>query len=172
MTALTYTDVGRTAPGSELPSGYRHVLRRVRAGSGASAFSSVVETMREWGIHRGAGLRVRADAPPAVGVRFATGLGLGPVRVWVPCEVVWVREEPRFYGYGFGTLPGHPEIGEEAFSVAWGDDDAVWFDVRAFSRPASWFVRLGRPVADLLQDRVSDRYAAAAVPRPGAPIKE
>ena len=165
MTGPTYDEVGRTAPGSELPSGYRHVLRRVRVGSGSATFSSVAETMREWGIHRGAGLRVRADGPPAVGARFATGLGLGPLRAWVPCEVVWVRSEPRLYGYGFGTLPGHPERGEEAFSVTWAPDDAVWFDVRAFSRPANWFVRLGRPVADLLQDRVSDRYAAAATPR-------
>jgi uncharacterized protein (UPF0548 family) len=165
VTALTYVEVGRTAPGADLPPGYRHVLRRVRAGSGAAAFASVAAIMRDWGIHRGAGLRVRADGPPAVGTRFGTGLGLGPVRVWVPCEVVWVRSEPRLYGYGFGTLPGHPERGEEAFTVSWEPDDAVWFDVRAFSRPASWFVRLGRPVADLLQDRVSDRYAAAATPR-------
>ena len=47
--------------------------------------------------------------------------------------------------------------------VTWAPDDAVWFDVRAFSRPDNWFVRLGRPVADLLQDIVSDRYAAAAL---------
>jgi uncharacterized protein (UPF0548 family) len=172
VTGPTYTEVGRTAPGQDLPPGYRHVRRRVRAGDGAGAYAAVVATMRDWGIHRGAGLRVCADAPPAVGTRFATGIGLGPVRLWVPCQVVWLRDEPRLYGYGFGTLPGHAERGEEAFTVTWDADDAVWFEVRAFSRPASWYARLGRPVADLLQDVVSDRYAAAATRRPPAPIKE
>jgi uncharacterized protein (UPF0548 family) len=164
VTVLTYAEVGHTAPGVELPSGYRHVLRRRRAGEGAEAYGAIVATMRDWGIHRGAGLGVRADAPPAVGTRFASGIGLGRVRLWVPCQVVWLRDEPRLYGYGFGTLPGHPERGEEAFTVTWGADDAVWFGVRAFSRPASWYARLGRPVADLLQDVISDRYAAAAAP--------
>jgi uncharacterized protein (UPF0548 family) len=163
MSDLTYAEVGRTESGDDLPAGYRHVRRRVRAGEGPDAFAAVGAVMRDWGIHRGAGLRVRADGPPSVGVGFATGLGVGPLRVWVPCRMVWVREEPRRYGYGFGTLPGHPERGEEAFMVTWAPDDAVWFDVRAFSRPANWFVRLGRPVADLLQDIVSDRYAAAAL---------
>jgi uncharacterized protein (UPF0548 family) len=161
---FTYSDVGRTSPGAELPAGYRHVLRRARVGSGEPAFAAVASSMREWGIHRGAGLRVRADGPPAEDVRFATGIGVGPLRLWVPCRVVWVCDEPRRYGYGFGTLPGHPARGEEAFLVTRAADDEVWFEVRAFSRPASWYARLGRPAANLLQDRVTDRYAAAALP--------
>ena len=37
----------------------------------------------------------------------------------------------------------------------------MWFEIRAFSRPATWWVRLGNPVAKLVQSRVTDRYAKA-----------
>jgi uncharacterized protein (UPF0548 family) len=74
---------------------------------------------------------------------------------------VWVVDEPGRYGFGFGTLPGHVETGEEAFLLTTSPDGEVWFEVRAFSRPAKWWVRLGAPVARLVQSRVTDRYAAA-----------
>jgi uncharacterized protein (UPF0548 family) len=118
--------------------------------------------MRDWRVHRDAGLRLRVAAGPAVGTEFATGIGVGPLRLWAPCRVVWLRDEPGLYGYGFGTLPGHPARGEESFAVTLDDEDRVWFSLRAFSRPATWYARLGRPVAELLQDAVTDRYVRAA----------
>jgi uncharacterized protein (UPF0548 family) len=36
---------------------------------------------------------------------------LGPIRV--PCRVVYVLDEPERRGFAYGTLPGHPESGEE-----------------------------------------------------------
>ena len=37
------------------------------------------------------------------------GVGVGPMRLWAPCRVVWVIDEPRRYGYGYGT--GYPSYG-------------------------------------------------------------
>jgi uncharacterized protein (UPF0548 family) len=65
-------------------------------------------------------------------------------------------------GYGFGTLPGHPEHGEEAFLVTRDAGGRAWFEVRAFSRPATWYARLGGPVTHRFQDRVTDGYVSAA----------
>ena len=93
---------------------------------------------------------------------FQSGSGIGRLRLWVPCRVVWVRDEPDTYGYGFGTLPGHPEHGEEAFLVSHDTAGRAWFEVRAFSRPATWYARLGGPVTRRFQDRVTDRYVSAA----------
>ena len=77
--------------------------------------------------------------------------------------------EPDRVGFAYGTLPGHPERGEELFAVSLGDDDHVRLEVRAFSRPATWWVRLGAPVGRRVQDRITDRYVAALSPRsPGA----
>ena len=79
-----------------------------------------------------------------VGV-LARALGL-----WVlnACRVVYVVEEeepvPRF-SFAYGTLPEHAESGEERFQVEWREDDSVWYDILAFSRPNQLFARLAYP---------------------------
>ena len=79
----------------------------------------------------------------------------------IPCRVIYVADEPTVRGFGYGTLPGHPETGEEAFFVVLKDDGEVRFQLRAFSRPASFFVRLGGPISTLVQRFASDRYVQA-----------
>ncbi len=171
LTDLTYAEVGATQSG-ELPPGYRHVRRRADLGP-SEAYPRVVAGLRAWGVHRGAGIAVRAASEPAVGVHFAAGLGVGPLRLWVPCTVVWMRDDAHGYGYGFGTRPGasrsatpaepaHAALsGEEAFEVTLRPDGRMWLEIRAFSRPSSWYARWGGPLTRLLQDRVTDRYVLA-----------
>ncbi len=76
-------------------------------------------------------------------------VGLGPFTV--PCEVVYVIDEPMRAGFGYGTLPGHQEKGEEAFLVERDLEDQVWFTVVAFSRPAKWPTIVAGPLAVLVQ---------------------
>jgi uncharacterized protein (UPF0548 family) len=113
-------------------------------------------------MHRGAGLAVLAAPPrPAVGEVVVTRLGppvLGPT---APCRIVYVVDEPRRRGFGYGTLAGHPASGEEAFLIEWANDDGVYLVIRAFSRPATMTARLGGPVARRIQDFVTDRYVRA-----------
>ncbi|CAM5304941.1 hypothetical protein SMICM304S_05948 [Streptomyces microflavus] len=54
-------------------------------------------------------------------------------------------------GFGYGTLSGHPEIGEECFVVDLAEDGTVWFTVMAFSRPAVWYARLAGPIVPQVQ---------------------
>jgi uncharacterized protein (UPF0548 family) len=155
---MTYPEVGATR-GEPLPTGYRQVRRRVLLGSGAAVFRAAADGLAHWQMQRGAGLAVRASAPvAAMGVRIASGAGAGPLRLWAPCVVVWVVDEARRYGYGYGTLPAHPEIGEEAFEVSLDEAGQVWFELRAFSRPGRWYMRLAGPLGHLVQDRITDRY--------------
>lgn len=159
---LTYPEVGATSS-DDLPPGYRHVRREVTVGTGPETFAAVVAGVKSWHIHRHAGLRLRPTSPaPAAGAAFTATLRLLLIPLRIPCRVVWVHEQPSHYGYGFGTLPGHPEAGEEAFLVSLADDGRVWFTIRAFSRPVTWYARLGGPVTRWLQDRVTDRYVRAA----------
>ncbi len=60
-----------------------------------------------------------------------------------------------------GTLPGHPERGEEAFVVSRGPDAAVTFTVTAFSRPASALAMLAGPLGRAVQSRITGRYLEA-----------
>ncbi len=162
MSGFTYAEPGATRDPDHLPAGYRHVRRRRPIGHGAAAFRAAAEGLATYGVQRLAGLRVRASAVRiSVGVDVTVGIGVGPLRLWAPARVVWVDDEPTRYGWAYGTLPGHPERGEEAWTVEIDAAGRVWCDVRAFSRPAAWYARLGGPAARWLQDRVTDRYVAA-----------
>ncbi len=82
-----------------------------------------------------------------------------------PVRVVYVIDEPQRKGFGYGTLPGHPQDGEESFIVSQRDDGSVWLTVRAFSRPSSrkwWAVY---PALRVAQEILTRRYLRAlAVP--------
>jgi uncharacterized protein (UPF0548 family) len=160
---LTYAEVGATRD-SDLPDGYRRIRARALVGRGPHVFAAAVRGLRSFDMQRGAGLRVRTDAPGVeVGAEVAMGMGVGPVRLWAPCRVVWVIDEPRRYGYGYGTLPGHPESGEEAFLVSLDEQEFVRLEIRAFSRPVRWFARWSGPAETLVQDWATDRYRASLV---------
>ncbi len=79
----------------------------------------------------------------------------------VPVRVVYVIDEPLRKGFGYGTLPGHPETGEEAFIVEYRDDDSVWLTIRAVSRPSSWIFWVGYPIVRLMQAIYTSRYERA-----------
>ena len=89
----------------------------------------------------------------------AVELRLGPIKV--PCRVVYVVDEPTRQGFAYGTLPGHPERGEEALVIDRNDDGSVSFSVTAFSRHATLLTRLGGPVGRLAQNFVTERYLGA-----------
>lgn len=160
VAAVTYAEVGATR--AELPGGYEHLRGRVRLGDGPAAFATAVTAVRTWELHRRAGLVVAASSesvePDAV---VALGVRAGPVWVLAPCRVVWVTDEPGRWGFAYGTLPGHPERGEEAFVVVRDEDAAVWLELTAFSRPAWPLARVLAPVARRRQRRITGAYLHA-----------
>jgi uncharacterized protein (UPF0548 family) len=70
---------------------------------------------------------------------------------------VYTVEEADRRGFAYGTLPGHPESGEEAFTVVLTGTGDVRIRIRAFSRPASLVARAGRPFTRLIQQYATDR---------------
>ncbi|MFB2582106.1 DUF1990 family protein [Herbiconiux sp. P15] len=84
-----------------------------------------------------------------------------------PVRVVYLVEEPGRRGFAYGTLPGHPESGEESFVVEHLSDDSVWIVIRAFSRPSTWFYRLGYPALRFMQARATRRYLRSLSPARG-----
>jgi uncharacterized protein (UPF0548 family) len=85
-------------------------------------------------------------------------LPLGPVTVSAPVRVIYVVDDPACRGFAYGTLPGHPERGEEAFLVEQEQDGSVWLTVKAFSRPANLGWWLLAPVIMVVQARMTARY--------------
>ncbi|XVU23048.1 DUF1990 family protein [Actinoplanes sp. CA-054009] len=154
---LTYREVGATRD-EVLPGGYGHVSRDVRIGSGRPAFEAAAEALFTWQMHRRAGLTV-VGHPPRAAVGVDVTLRLAWIRI--PCRVVYTIEEPNRRGFAYGTLPGHPERGEEAFVLDLTEAGDVRFRIRAFSRPASRLARAGGPLTRLVQELATDRYVAA-----------
>ncbi|MFE7096339.1 DUF1990 family protein [Streptomyces erythrochromogenes] len=154
---LTYPDRGATAH-HPLPAGYHHLRHRTHLGHGRAVFESAGAAVTTFHAHRAAGLRVRAGVGAVrPGIRIVVGIGRGPLRVEAPCEVVWTAYEPARIGFAYGTLPGHPECGEESFVVDMAPDGTVWFTVTAFSRPNRWYTRLAGPLVPFVQQHSARR---------------
>jgi uncharacterized protein (UPF0548 family) len=86
---------------------------------------------------------------------------VGPFSVKAPARVVYVINEKKRRGFAYGTLAGHPERGEESFIVELSDDGSVWLEVRAFSRPSSWFWWAVYPALRVAQSIYTRRYFSA-----------
>ena len=159
MGDLTYDEVGATAR-QPLPDGYHHV--RVSRSLGVVDLDEVAEILMTWKVQERAGARRVAGAERvALGVDVTFRFLLQTI----PCRVVEVVDEPDRRGLAYGTLPGHPETGEERFVVerdpASGEVTAT---ITAFSNPALWRTRLAGPVGRVLQRAMTHRYLKALQP--------
>ncbi|GAA2747045.1 hypothetical protein GCM10009868_34900 [Terrabacter aerolatus] len=155
---LTYPQ-GVLEPGLA-PPGYRRldVSTRLRRRD----LDAAARDLFGWRVHEGAGLRAQAsDAADVLDAVVLLRLGVGRWSLRIPCRVVEVIDEPNRRGFVYGTLPGHPESGEERFVLDRAADGALRFTVTAVSRPASFLARLGGPVSRLVQKRMARRYLAA-----------
>ena len=155
---FTYTAVGATQS-DPLPSGYAILRDGRRIGSGAERFEEAARILLGWDMHRNAGLRVRTSSERVVtGAVAVLRLGLGPLSVAAPVRVAYVIDEPGRKGFAYGTLPGHPESGEEAFVVELLKNGDVTFTITAFSRPRSLLAKVGGPMSRAIQSRITNRY--------------
>ena len=146
----TYPELGATAE-AELPAGYRHVRRSLVLGHGDDVRRRALDALLHWRMHRAAGLHVTPQREEVrAGEVVVQRLGIGPIGLTIPCRVVRVTlDDGRGGGFAYGSLPGHPEIGEESFTV------------RAFAKPAIRLTRIAPPVTHLAQDVALRRYLHA-----------
>ncbi|SDE31484.1 DUF1990 family protein [Glycomyces harbinensis] len=152
---VNYPEVGATRRG-DLPPGYRHLTRTADLDASLAAAAAVLMT---WGLHERCGLHPEATEPRAApGVRVTLRFA-GVLRI--PCQVVWAEEDAEHAGFGYGSLPSHPETGEAAFLLEAAGADRTRFTVRSFSVPGTLASRLAAPVTRLLQARATDRFATA-----------
>ncbi len=152
----SYSEVGHTR--GQLPKGYQVDHHRVQLGVTREIFERARRAFSSWQMFRLNWLEPCWPWQPVkegvlVGT-LARIFGLWTVNV---CRVVYVVEESGIvekFGFAYGTLPGHVECGEERFTVEWHrDDDSVWYDILAFSKPGHILTRLGYPIARRIQKR-------------------
>lgn len=158
----THRDVGLSERELEVaPKGF--VLDRygTELGEGRDLFERASAVLARFGNYPSSFTRVvRAEGELEVGHLFATvakHLGFASMH---PCRVLYVAREESRFGFGFGTLPGHAESGEERFMVRL-DGTRVRYEVQAFSRPHGVFGQLGAPVGRRYQLRFQHETLAA-----------
>jgi uncharacterized protein (UPF0548 family) len=149
---FTYSEVGAT--NTTPPAGYNVDHNRIQLGEGEATYRRAVEALKNWQqfelgwvtiVPRG--VVVEVGATVAVKARAFGTWSLSAARV------VYVIDEPRRFGFAYGTLPDHVECGEERFLIEWLPDDSVWYDILAFSHPQHPLVKLSSPLARRLQRR-------------------
>jgi uncharacterized protein (UPF0548 family) len=154
---FSYPFAGASRAASPQP-GYRLDRNRIRLGAGAEVFARAVDAVRRWEMFNFGWMQLCwPDAPIEPGATVAVLASLPALWTLNACRIAYTVDEDgpvRRYGFAYGTLPEHVERGEERFLVEWSRaDDAVWYDILAFSQPKSVLAKLGYPVARLLQKR-------------------
>ncbi len=158
---LTYAEVGATRA-SEMPAGYLHGEWTQVVGSGRQVFERVAAAVLDWTPQRSVGLRVRATGSPGeVGTVVVLTAGLPRLGYDIPCRVVWASTTGNERGFAYGTLPGHPESGEECFTVRLTEGGDVVVAIRVFSRLATPAARAVPPVARFVQGLATRRYLSS-----------
>jgi uncharacterized protein (UPF0548 family) len=185
--AFTYEPVGGTGPGRELPAGYAVDRMSVALGHGGEVFAIARRGIERWAQFDLGWCEawpretpIRAEEVVAV---IARSMGLW----WASAaRIVYVVDDDggacgnkasgipplappckgggsgARFGFAYGTLPGHVEMGEELFLVEWDRaTDVVTYSIQAFSRPRHPLARVGRPLVRRLQRRFREGSAAA-----------
>ena len=142
---FSYPEVGMSL--GTPPPGYNIDHNRVMIGRGLADFERAKNAVRQWKMFDIPGLQLCfPDTPIEVGrivAPLARHLGFYSLNA---CRIVYVVDEPTRFGFAYGTLSEHLEIGEERFTVELHPESGeVWYDIFAFSRPGHFLVKLGYP---------------------------
>jgi uncharacterized protein (UPF0548 family) len=142
---FSYPDVGATLESP--PPGYNIDHNRAIVGRGYDVFELAKKAVREWKMFEVPGLELFYSDTPIEKDRnvapLAHHLGFYSLN---SCRIAYVIDEANTFGFAYGTLTEHVEIGEERFRVEFDPDSGeVWYDIFAFSKPGHLLVKLGYP---------------------------
>lgn len=153
---ITHLQTGQTP--AHLPSGYVIDHHRIQLGCGQQVYARARQALREWRMFPRKWVQTYPDpAPIAADTPVAILAQLPGLWSLNAARIVYVLEQAgavQRYGFAYGALPDHAEQGEERFCVEWRrNDDSVWYDILAFSRPNQRLAQLAYPVVRGLQHR-------------------
>ena len=164
--SVSYAEVGAAIAGI-FPKGYKVDHNRIRLGEGISLFERAYAALEAWKMFDLGWVELIHPAEPVAPGQTVLVLAhtfglysLSASRVIAMIDKddgqIWRR------GFNYGTLLHHVERGEERFSVEYHrDDDAVWYDLLAFSIPQHRLAILGYPLARAAQRRFARDSKAA-----------
>lgn len=155
---FSYAEVG--ASRSSAPAGYNIDHSRIRLGTGVGDFEKAKAAIGNWKMFEMPWVTLYpANAPIETGRTVAVLVSHFGFYSLNASRIVYLIDEQNVvarYGFAYGTLTEHGEIGEERFSVEYdAQSGEVWYDLFAFSRPGHVLARLGYPLSRYLQKAFS-----------------
>jgi uncharacterized protein (UPF0548 family) len=161
---LSYREVGATRNGA--PKGFIVDHNRIKLGEGPNTFQLAKNAIRKWEMFNIGWVELLwPDTPIEVGATVAVlAKHFGSWSLNASRIVYLVDEDGPVnrFGFAYGTLQDHGESGEERFTVEWRlEDNSVWYDLFAFSRPNHFLSVAGFPVARILQKRFAKQSKQA-----------
>ncbi len=158
---FSYEEIGTT--NSSVPRNYIIDHNRVMLGRGPQAFRQGMDRLRAWQMFNLGWVHV---FPPEASISTGQTVAVlvSHFGFWSlnACRIVYTFDNERSYGFAYGTLQDHAEQGEERFSIDWSiEDDSVWYNILAFSRPRKWQARIALPLSRSLQKKFARDSLAA-----------
>ncbi|HXV43918.1 MAG TPA: DUF1990 domain-containing protein [Anaerolineae bacterium] len=153
---FSYAEVGasQAAP----PAGYTVDHNRMQLGVGVEIFERAKTAVQRWEMFHFNWLQLCWPGAP-IEVGSTVAIMVRALGIWSlnACRIVYLIEEKgaiEKFGFAYGTLPEHAERGEERFCVEWHhQNDTVWYDILAFSRPHQLLAKVTYPYTRQLQKR-------------------
>src|SRR5277367_1273094 len=152
---FSYASVG--ASRTQAPSGYIVDHNRIQLGQGSAAFERAKNAIKRWKMFDIAWLELYWPSTP-IEEGATVAIAVSHIGFWSlnAARIVYTVDEQgalERYGFAYGTLPDHAEMGEERFTVEFHpDDESVWFHLYAFSRP-HLLARMAFPYTRALQKK-------------------
>jgi len=150
---LSYSPVGIS---KESPAAFNVDVASTIVGHGEEAFARARRALTEW-RHFELGWvelfpRAAPIEPGTVVAVLVRHLGFWSLN---GCRVVYGlddRDDISQFGFAYGTLTNHAEMGEESFEVSMAESE-VTYRIRAVSKPRAVMARIGYPYARMSQSR-------------------
>lgn len=160
---FTYPDVGATRHDTP-PVKYAIDRNEVQLGMGAETFNRAKAAVTRWEMFNMPWVTLcYPNAPIQAGITVALLARALNIYFLNACRIVYVIDEPRRFGFAYGTLPAHIERGEERFLVEWREDDTVWYTIIAYSKPQMLLAKMGYPYVRMRQKAFARASKAAMV---------
>jgi len=145
-----YGPVGATRA-KTIPAGWVVDHHRIKLGHGKRAFQAAYAAVEAWEMFDIQGMAISNGTAmlPSIRSNASVMVLAKALFFWTlnPARITYVMDDSCTFGFGYGTLPGNSLQGEERFRIEWraDEDDSVWYDVLAFSRPMTPEAIIGYP---------------------------
>lgn len=151
---LSYSETGLTKM-DHPPKTYIVDDNRRELGNGFEVFDKAKQGIKQWKMFDLSWVELHSSKTPlipennvAVLIKHFGFYSLNNARI------VYVIDEPFRFGFAYGTLEQHGEIGEERFMVEIdGKTGDVFYSLYALSRPGHFLAKLGFPFVRGLQKK-------------------